>query len=156
MQLTPSGAARVLLLHGPNLNLLGQREPSIYGTVTFDELNRRIKEHAKQLNLEVKIVQSNHEGVLIDEIHAAAGWADAIIINAGAYTHYAYAIADALRAVRLPAIEVHLSNIHARTEAWRHTSVISPAVMGQIMGFGPNSYLLALDAAYTILNQTRE
>lgn len=151
MQLTPSGNPRILLLHGPNLNLLGQREPSIYGTMTFEDLNKNIKEHARSLGLEVKIVQSNHEGALIDAIHDAASWADAIILNAGAYTHYAYGIADAIKAVRLPAIEVHLSNIHARTEQWRHTSVIAPVVVGQILGFGPRSYFLALDAVKTLL-----
>lgn len=155
MQITPSGAIRVLLLHGPNLNLLGRREPDVYGTMTFDELNRRIKEHAKELGAEVKILQSNHEGVLIDTIHQEAAWADIIVINPAAYTHYSYAIADALKAVRLPAIEVHLSNIHARDE-FRRTSVIAPVTVGQIAGFGAMSYLLALNAAVVFVQQSRE
>lgn len=155
MQITPSGAIRALLLHGPNLNLLGQREPDVYGTMTFDELNRRIKEHAKTLGAEVKILQSNHEGVLIDAIHEAATWADVIILNPGAYTHSSYAIADALKAVRLPAIEVHLSNIYARDE-FRRTSVVAPATVGQIAGFGALSYLLALNAAVTFVQQSHQ
>lgn len=155
MQITPSGSIRVLLLHGPNLNLLGQREPDVYGTMTFEELNRRIKEHAKGLGAEVKIFQSNHEGVLIDTIHSEAAWADIIVINPAAYTHYSYAIADALKAVRLPAIEVHLSNIHARDE-FRRTSVVAPVTVGQIAGFGAMSYLLALNAAVVFVQQSRE
>ena len=155
MQLTPSGSLRVLLLNGPNLNLLGQREPDIYGTMTFEELNKRIRDYAKEIGIELKSLQSNHEGALIDAIHEAADWADAIVINPGAYTHYSYAIADALKAVRLPAIEVHLSNIHARDE-FRRTSVVAPATVGQIVGFGAMSYLLALQAAKAIVQQGRE
>jgi 3-dehydroquinate dehydratase II len=155
MQLTPSGSLRVLLLNGPNLNLLGQREPDIYGTMTFEELNKRIRDYAKEIGIELKSLQSNHEGALIDAIHEAADWADAIVINPGAYTHYSYAIADALKAVRLPAIEVHLSNIHARDE-FRRTSVVAPATVGQIAGFGSMSYLLALQAAKAIVQQGRE
>jgi 3-dehydroquinate dehydratase II len=155
MQLTPSGNLRILLLNGPNLNLLGQREPDIYGTMTFEELNKRIREYAKENGLELKMLQSNHEGALIDAIHEAADWADAIVINPGAYTHYSYAIADALKAVRLPAIEVHLSNVQARDDFRRH-SVVAPATVGQIVGFGAMSYLLALQAARAIVLQGRE
>ena len=155
MQLTPSGNLRVLLLNGPNLNLLGQREPDVYGTMTFEELNKRVRDYAKEIGIELKSLQSNHEGVLIDAIHDAADWADAIVINPGAYTHYSYAIADALKAVRLPAIEVHLSNVQARDE-YRRTSVVAPVTVGQITGFGAMSYLLALQAAKAIVQQGRE
>ncbi|WP_309686978.1 type II 3-dehydroquinate dehydratase [Armatimonas sp.] len=155
MQLTPSGNLRVLLLNGPNLNLLGQREPDVYGTMTFEELNKRVRDYAKEIGIELKALQSNHEGVLIDAIHEAADWADAIVINPGAYTHYSYAIADALKAVRLPAIEVHLSNVQARDE-FRRTSVVAPVTVGQIAGFGAMSYLLALQAAKAIVQQGRE
>lgn len=155
MQLTPSGPLRLLVLHGPNLNLLGTREPGIYGATSFDELNKMIKEHARKQGAEVQIVQSNHEGALIDAIHGALDWADAIVLNPGAYTHYSYAIADALRAIRLPAVEVHLSNVHARDD-FRRNSVIAPACVGQIAGFGPASYLLGLDAARAVVMQGRE
>ena len=155
MQLTPSGPIRILVLHGPNLNLLGTREPGIYGATTFDELNRMLKEHARKQGAEVEIVQSNHEGALIDAIHGALEWADALVINPGAYTHYSYAIADALRAIRLPAVEVHLTNVHSRDEFRRH-SVIAPACVGQIVGFGPASYLLGIDAARAVVMQGRE
>ncbi len=155
MQLTPSGPMRILVLHGPNLNLLGVREPGIYGATTFDEINRLIKEYGKQHHIETRIQQSNHEGALIDAIHEALDWADAIVINPGAYTHYSYAIADALRAVKLPAVEVHLTNVHARDEFRRH-SVVVPACVGQISGFGPASYLLGLDAARAVVQQGRE
>lgn len=155
MQLTPTGNLRVLLLNGPNLNLLGQREPDVYGTMTFEELNKRIRDYAKEIGIELKMLQSNHEGVLIDAIHEAADWADAIVINPGAYTHYSYAIADALKAVRLPAIEVHLSNVQGRDE-FRRTSVVAPSTVGQVAGFGAMSYLLALQAAKAIVQQSRE
>ncbi|MFM7321793.1 MAG: type II 3-dehydroquinate dehydratase [Armatimonadota bacterium] len=154
MQLTPAGPMKMLVLHGPNLNLLGVREPEVYGAVTFDELNRRIQEHARSTNIDVRIEQSNHEGVLIDHIHESIRWADAIVINAGGFTHTSVAIADALKAVKLPAIEVHLSNVHAR-ETFRHRSFLSPVVVGQIAGFGPMSYLLALEAARSVVAQSR-
>ena len=152
MQITPTPTLKMLVLHGPNLNLLGLREPDIYGAHTFEDINRKIQAHAKATGIEVKITQSNHEGALIDALHEAIDWADAVILNAGAYTHYSYAIADAIRAIRLPVVEVHLTNIHAREE-WRHKSVIAPAVVGQIAGFGTDSYLLALDAARATVRQ---
>ncbi len=144
---------KVCLIHGPNLNLLGIRETDIYGKDSFDDINRKIKQYAGQLEVEIRIFQSNHEGEIIDVIHDARNWADALIINPGAYTHYSYAIRDAISAVRLPAIEVHLSNVHAREEFRRH-SVISPVTVGQIVGFGTMGYLLALDAAKQLVERT--
>lgn len=141
------------VIHGPNLNLIGSREPEIYGRDSFDDINRKIKQRAQQLGVEVRILQSNHEGEIIDAIHEAGQWADALIINAGALTHYSYAIRDAITAVRLPAIEVHITNIHAREE-FRHHSVIAPVVSGQIVGLGAQGYLLALDAAKGIIEQS--
>lgn len=154
MQLTPTGPIQVLVLHGPNINLLGLREPDVYGAVTYDELNRRIHEASNSIGLDVRIEQSNHEGTLIDLIQDAMQWADGIVINAGGYTHTSIAIADALRASKLPVVEVHLSNIHAR-EPYRHESTIAPVAIGQICGFGPMSYLLALDALKAVVDQTR-
>ena len=146
---------RVSLIHGPNLNLLGIREREIYGGDSFDEINRRIKTYATEIGIDVRIFQSNHEGEIIDAIQEAKSWADAIIINPAAFTHYSYAIRDALTAVRLPAIEVHLSNVYAREE-FRHKSVIVPACVGQIAGFGPFSYQLALEAAKYIVEQSHQ
>lgn len=143
----------ICVLHGPNLNLLGVREPDVYGQATFDEMNRRIKERAKALDMEARIFQSNSEGEIIDLIQEAMKWADAIVINPGAYTHYAYAIRDALVASRLPIVEVHLTNVHAREE-WRRHSVIAPIATGQIIGFGMNGYLLALSAIKTLLEES--
>lgn len=134
----------VLVLHGPNLNLLGTREPSVYGTTTLSELDVMISGWASQLGVAVASFQSNHEGALIDRIHQAAGEADGLIINAGALTHYSYALYDALVAVGLPTVEVHLSNIYAR-EAWRHESVIQPACIAQITGEGVEGYRRALE-----------
>jgi 3-dehydroquinate dehydratase-2 len=144
---------KVSVIHGPNLNLLGAREPEIYGRDSFDDTNRKIKQRAQAMGIEVRIMQSNHEGEIVDAIHDARTWADAIVINPAAYTHYSYAIRDALTAVRLPAIEVHLTNVHAREEFRRH-SVISPVVSGQIVGLGAQSYLLALEAVKVIVEQT--
>ena len=138
--------ARILILNGPNLNRLGRREPDIYGRVSLDELNERLRVRARSWGLEVECFQSNHEGELIDRIHAAEGAFDYIIINPGAFTHYSYAIRDALASVNVPFVEVHLSNVHAR-ESFRSHSVTAPISDGQIVGFGPLGYELALYAA---------
>ena len=142
------------VIHGPNLNMLGTREVEIYGRDSFDEMNRKIKAHAAANGMEIRIFQSNHEGEIIDAIQDAKSWADAIIINPGAFTHYSYAIRDAITAVRLPAIEVHLTNVHAR-EPFRHVSVTAPVTAGQIVGLGTMGYLLALDAVRGIVEQSR-
>jgi 3-dehydroquinate dehydratase II len=141
---------KLLLIHGPNLNLLGRREPQIYGTAGLDEINKRMQRVAEDNGVELRIFQSNSEGALIDAIQDASNWADGIIINPGAYGHYSYAIRDALSAVNLPAIEVHLSNIYAREE-FRNKSVISAVVIGSICGLGWRSYLCALESLVGIL-----
>ena len=135
----------VLVLHGPNLNLLGQREPGIYGSVTLDEINHLLEAEAQKLQAKVSTVQSNHEGVLVDTIHAATREHQGILINAGAYTHTSVAIRDAIAAVNIPTVEVHLSNIYQR-EAFRHHSYIAAVAIGQISGFGAESYRLGLQA----------
>lgn len=147
--------ARVLVLHGPNLNLLGVREPHVYGTVTLAEIDRQLVERGQQLGLAVLTFQSNHEGALIDRIHAARTEVDALILNPGALTHYSYALRDALAAVGLPAVEVHLSNIHGR-EPFRQHSVTAPVCRGVIAGFGPLSYLLALEAVAALVGARSE
>ena len=146
---------RILIVHGPNLNLLGMREPSIYGDQNLETINSLIEQEAQELGLEVRIMQSNHEGEIVTAIHEAHGWADAIIINPAGYTHTSVVIFDALEAVRLPAIEVHLSHLHAREE-FRKVSVTGRACCGQIMGFGGMSYLLALRAAKHVVERTRQ
>ncbi|WP_375509845.1 type II 3-dehydroquinate dehydratase [uncultured Nostoc sp.] len=135
----------ILALHGPNLNLLGQREPGIYGALTLAEINRLLEEEGFKLQAKVFSVQSNHEGILVDTIHGALGQHHGILINAGAYTHTSVALRDAIAAVNLPTVEVHLSNIYRR-EDFRHHSYIAPVAIGQISGFGGQSYLLGLQA----------
>jgi 3-dehydroquinate dehydratase-2 len=136
---------RFLILHGPNLNMLGTREPGIYGQLTLAEIDSRLRAWAAAQGVEINIIQSNHEGVLVDAIHHAAGRVDGIVINAGAYTHTSIAIRDALSAVKLPAVEVHLSNVYAREE-FRHHSYLSPVCKGVICGLGWVGYRLALEA----------
>ena len=143
---------RILVVHGPHLNLLGTRQPEIYGKVGLAEIDAAIQQAAKKRNAEVRTYQSNSEGAIVDALHDARGWADGIIINAGAYTHYSYAIADALAAVNLPAVEVHLSNIYARDE-WRRRSVLAPVVVGSICGLGWRGYVLALEAVLDLLEE---
>lgn len=136
---------RILVIHGPNLNLLGTREPEVYGSTTLAEIDAMLHRLGLDLGLEVEAVQSNHEGDIIDAIHGARGRCGGILINPGAYTHYSIAIRDAIAAVDLPVVEVHLSNVHKREE-FRHHSVISPVVVGTIAGFGTDSYALGLRA----------
>lgn len=136
---------RILVLHGPNLNLLGQREPGVYGTATLSDVNALLEQEASRLQVKLTTLQSNHEGVLIDAIHGAIDQQDGIVINPGAYTHTSVAIRDAIAGVKIPTVEVHLSNVYQR-ESFRHHSFIAPVAIGQISGFGVNSYLLGLQA----------
>ena len=136
---------RILVLHGPNLNRLGQREPAIYGTTSLEEIDQRLLARAKQAGVELESFQSNHEGLLIDRIHEAENEADGILINPAAFTHTSVALRDALSALKIPVVEVHLSNIHAREE-FRSKSFISPVVCGVVAGFGAQSYELGFDA----------
>lgn len=136
---------KILVIHGPNLNLVGEREPGIYGSESYDTLNSNIIDRAKSLGIECEIFQSNHEGAIIDKLHAARKTFDGVAINAGAYTHYSYAIRDAISAIKIPCVEVHISNVFARDE-FRSTSVIAPVCKGSISGFGFASYYLALQA----------
>lgn len=140
----------IMVLNGPNLNLLGTRQPEVYGSTTLAMVEAACVKHGKALNIAVTCLQSNHEGVLIDAIHGAKGTQDGLILNAGALTHTSIALMDAISSVELPLVEVHMSNIHAR-EAFRHKSFIAPVALGQICGFGAQSYLLALDALATHL-----
>lgn len=141
---------RILVLHGPNLNMLGKREPEVYGALTLEQLNAELAAQATKLGVAVECRQTNHEGVLVDMIQAADGAFDCIIINPAAFTHYSIAVRDALAAISTPAIEVHLSNIYRREE-FRHHSVTAPVTVGQIAGFGSQGYILALYAAVDII-----
>lgn len=136
---------KILLLNGPNLNLLGAREPDVYGSLSLADIVKLAQAHVRPYHVELRAEQSNHEGVLIDLLHTARTWADGVVFNPGAYTHTSIALRDAISAISLPVVEVHLSNIHAR-ESFRHTSMIAPVCIGQISGFGWRGYLLALDA----------
>ena len=135
---------KILVMNGPNLNLLGTREPEIYGSLTLADIHERLRQRANEADLDIEFMQSNHEGALVDAIQRARRTADYIILNAGAFTHYSIALRDAIAAVNVPVIEVHLSNIHQREE-FRHKSVIAPVVLGQIAGFGAESYMAALE-----------
>ena len=143
---------KILVIHGPNLNLLGEREPGIYGEDTFESINKEIVSYAENLELECEIFQSNHEGEIIDRLHTARLDCDGVVLNAGAYTHYSYAIRDAIAAIKIPVVEVHMSNVHKREE-FRHTSVISPVCEGIIAGFGKNSYILGVQAIKSLLEK---
>jgi 3-dehydroquinate dehydratase-2 len=140
-----SEPTRILVLHGPNLNLLGTREPEVYGTTTLEEIDRQLAECVAKAGGEVRCFQSNHEGALVDCIHESRAWARGVLINPGALTHTSIALRDALAGVGLPAVEVHLSNVHAREE-FRSRSLISPVALGVVTGFGAHSYLLGLEA----------
>jgi 3-dehydroquinate dehydratase-2 len=147
MQTSKGEAMKVLVLNGINLNMFGQRDPKQYGTVTLAEIDARLQALGRELGVEVESFQTNHEGAMCERIHRAfADRVDAVLINAGAWTHYSYGIRDALAILTCPVVELHMSNVHAR-EAFRHTSVFSEVVKGQICGFGADSYLLALRAA---------
>lgn len=141
---------KILLIHGPNLNMLGKREPGIYGVETLQSINERCEKLAAELGVEIEIRQSNSEGQIVDAIQTAPANVDGIVINPGAYTHYSYAIRDAIAAVKLPCVEVHLSNVYSR-EDFRHKSVIAPVSSGQIAGFQGNSYLLGLRAVVELI-----
>jgi 3-dehydroquinate dehydratase-2 len=143
---------RVLVLNGPNLNLLGEREPHLYGSATLDAIMEQVRQHAATRQIEIEHLQSNHEGALIDALHQARGRVHGVILNAGALTHTSYALRDAIAALQIPTVEVHLTNIYAREE-FRRYSVIAPACVGQISGFGAHSYLLAVDALHAILSR---
>jgi 3-dehydroquinate dehydratase-2 len=143
---------KILILHGPNLNLLGGRQPEIYGHLSLAEIDRRLQETAAGLGLEVQALQSNHEGTLIDALQEAQGWAAGVIFNPGGYTHTSVALRDAIAAIPIPVIEVHLSNVYAR-EDFRQRSLIAPVCAGKIVGFGWHSYRLALHALAWRLNE---
>ncbi|MTJ94113.1 MAG: type II 3-dehydroquinate dehydratase [Desulfovibrio sp.] len=142
---------RILVLHGVNLNMFGKRDPSQYGTATLADIDAALKKLAKELDVTVECFQTNHEGEMVERIHKALGEGiNAVVINAGAWTHYSYALADALAILPVPVVEVHMSNVHAR-EAFRHHSVLAPVCAGSVCGFGVESYLLGLRAAQTLV-----
>ncbi len=143
---------RIIVINGPNLNMLGTREKDVYGTATLAEIAADVTREAQMLGFDTDFIQTNHEGEIIDKLHEAKGRYDLVILNPGAYTHYSIAIRDAVKAIELPCIEVHLSNIHAREE-FRSKSVIAPVCSGQICGFGADSYLVALKAAALMLKE---
>jgi len=142
--------AKILVIHGPNLNMLGQREPEVYGNAGLEEINSRLTAKAQALNVDLDLFQSNHEGQIVDKIQAAVSRCNAVIINPAAFTHTSVAIRDALLLLEVPIIEVHLSNIHKR-ESFRHKSLISDVVTGQISGLGAHGYLLALEATASLI-----
>ena len=143
---------RIFVINGPNLNLLGVREPGIYGSESLGDIEIGLADEAARLDIVLDCYQSNHEGDIVDMLHRAMEEADGVILNAGALTHYSYALRDAISAIKIPVIEVHMSNIHAREE-FRHTSVIAPVCVGSIAGFGKNSYMLALKAMNDIIRK---
>lgn len=143
---------KILILHGPNLNLLGTREPEVYGSMTLDDINNKMIELGKELGAEVKCLQSNHEGALIDALHDTRTWANGVVFNPGGYTHTSVALRDAIAAIGIPVIEVHLSNVYAREE-FRHKSLISGVCKGKISGFGWRSYELGLRGLIDLLSE---
>jgi 3-dehydroquinate dehydratase II len=145
---------KILFLNGPNLNLLGAREPEVYGRDTLADIEKKVRDRARQAGTEIEFRQSNLEGELVAWIQEAKGNADAIVVNAAAYTHTSVALRDAISAVGIPTIEIHLSNVHAREE-FRHKSVLAPVCKGLILGFGPMSYTLALEAAVNVISQKK-
>jgi len=147
-------AVKILFLNGPNLNLLGTREPEVYGRETLQDIEAKVRERAKQLGAEIEFRQSNLEGELVAWIQEAKGKSEAIVLNAAAYTHTSVALRDAISAVGIPTIEIHLSNVHAREE-FRHKSVIAPVCKGQILGFGPLSYVLAVEASVNVIRSRK-